>query len=30
MAEIDGGLALHSPIDSYGKVQRLTARRDRQ
>jgi NAD(P)-dependent dehydrogenase (short-subunit alcohol dehydrogenase family) len=23
----DGGLALHSPIDSYGQVQRLRARR---
>lgn len=23
----DGGLALHSPIDAYGQVQRLTARR---
>ena len=23
----DGGLALHSPIDSYGQVQRLLARR---
>ena len=24
----DGGLALHSPIDSYGQVQRLTGRRN--
>ena len=26
----DGGLALHSPIDSYGQVQRLTGRRKRR
>ena len=26
----DGGLALHSPIDSYGQVQRLLARRERK
>jgi len=25
----DGGLALHSPVDSYGQVQRVIARRSR-
>jgi hypothetical protein len=26
----DGGLALHSPIDSYGQVQRLLTRRTKE
>jgi hypothetical protein len=25
----DGGLALHSPIDAFGQMQRVTARRHR-
>lgn len=26
----DGGLALHSPIDSYGQVQRVMARKNKR